>query len=167
VVVENFTSEFLNALTCDAEQSNRQRQHKNIHQHYSEPCQRLFNAIGVDSYIRPHCHSLDPKEECLIAVRGRLALLIFDDVGQVVQVVRFGAQVADAQPTISAGVNFSAGVWHTVIAEVPGSILFEVKSGPFNPEQAKDYATWAPEEDTPEADKYLMQLKHRIYTDFC
>lgn len=167
MVVENFTSEFLNALTRDAEQSNRQRQHKNIHQHYSDPCQRLFNAIGVDSYIRPHCHSLDPKDECLIAVRGRLALLIFDDVGQVVQVARFGAQVADAQPTISSGVNFSAGVWHTVIAEVPGSILFEVKSGPFNPEQAKDYAIWAPEEDRPEADEYLMRLKHRIYTDFC
>ena len=90
-----------------------------------------------------------------------MALLIFDDVGQVVQVVRFGAQVADAQPTISAE------VWHTVVAEVLGTILFEVKSVPFNPEQAKKYATWAPEEGIPEADECLMQLKHRLYTDFC
>jgi hypothetical protein len=39
--------------------------------------------------------------------------------------------------------------------------LFEVKSGPFNPEQAKEYAAWAPEEDGPEATEYLIELKHR------
>ena len=160
--IENFSSGFLNLLTHSAEQSSRQRQHKNIHQHFNEPSQRLFNAIGVASYIRPHRHSIDPKDECLIAVRGRMALLVFDDIGQVQQVVRFGVQTTVAQQAIGVGVNLPAGVWHTVIAEVPGSILFEVKSGPFNPEQAKEYATWAPEEDAPEAAEYLMELKRRV-----
>ena len=160
--IENFSSDFLNLLTQSAKQSSRQRQHKNIHQHYNDPCQRLFNAIGIDSYIRPHRHSIDSKDECLIAVRGRMALLIFNDIGQVGQVIRFGAQTNEAQLAISIGVNLPAGVWHTVIAEVPGSILFEVKSGPFNPEQAKEYATWAPAENTPEAVEYLMELKHRV-----
>ena len=158
--IENFSSGFLDALSQQAEQAIRQRQHKNIHQHYNEPCQCLFNAIGIDSYIRPHRHSIDPKDECLIAVRGRMALLVFDDVGQVRQIIRFGAQTNGAEQAISVGVNLPAGVWHTVIAEVSGSILFEVKSGPFNPEQAKEYATWAPEEDAPEAVEYLMELKH-------
>ena len=160
--IENFSSEFLDVLTQSAEQSSRQRQHKNIHQHYNDPCQHLFNAIGIDSYIRPHRHSIDPKDECLIAVRGRMALLVFDDIGQVGQIIRFGAQTNEAQQAISVGVNLPAGAWHTVIAEVPGSILFEVKSGPFNPKQAKEYATWAPEEDAPEAAEYLMELKHRV-----
>ena len=160
--VENFSSEFLDALTQESIQSNRQRQHKNIHQHYNEPSQRLFNAIGVNSYIRPHRHSIDPKDECLIAVRGRMALLVFDDVGQVRQIIRFGAQTNGAQQAISVGVNLPAGVWHTVIAEVSGSILFEVKSGPFNPEQAKEWAAWAPAENTPEAAEYLMELKLRV-----
>jgi cupin fold WbuC family metalloprotein len=159
--IENFSSDFLNMLTQSAKQSIRQRQHKNIHQHYNDPCQRLFNAIGIDSYIRPHRHSKDPKDECLIAVRGRMALLLFDGVGQVTQVIRFGAQTTDVEIPISVGVNLPAGVWHTVIAEVPGSILFEVKSGPFNPEQAKEYAIWAPAEDASEAAEYLMELKHR------
>ena len=158
----NFSPEFLDALTQSAEQSSRTRQHKNIHQHHTEPCQRLFNAIGIDSYIRPHRHSIDPKDECLIAVRGRMALLVFDDIGQVEQVVRFGAQPVGVEKSISVGVNLPAGVWHTVIAEMRGSILFEVKSGPFNPEQAKEYATWAPAENTPEAAEYLMELKHRV-----
>ncbi len=129
----NFSSEFLDALTIEAEQSNRLRHHKNIHQDYNEPCQRLFNAIGIDSYIRPHRHSIDSKDECLIAVRGRMALLVFDDIGQVTQVIRFDAETVGAETPISVGVNLSAGVWHTVIAEVSDSILFEVKSGPFNP----------------------------------
>jgi cupin fold WbuC family metalloprotein len=162
VDIANFTPEFLDALTQAAEQSARHRLHKNIHQNYNDPCQRLFNAIGIDSYIRPHCHSIDPKDECLIAVRGRMALLVFDDIGQLQQVIRFGAQSSDLDIPISVGINLPAGVWHTVIAEVPGSILFEVKSGPFNPEQAKEYAEWAPEEDAPEAAVYLTELKHRV-----
>ena len=160
--IENFSSGFLDALSQQAEQAIRQRQHKNIHQHYNEPCQRLFNAIGIDSYIRPHRHSIDPKDECLIAVRGRMALLVFDDVGQVRQIIRFGAQTNGAEQAISVGVNLPAGVWHTVIAEEPGSILFEVKSGPFNPEQAKEYASWAPAENTLDAAVYLTELKHRV-----
>lgn len=160
--IENFSSSFLNLLTQSAKQSSRQRQHKNIHQHYNDPCQRLFNAIGIYSYIRPHRHSIDPKDECLIAVRGRMALLVFDDIGQVQQIIRFGAQADESQEVIGVGVNLPAGAWHTVVAEVPGSILFEVKSGPFNPEQAKEYAAWAPEENTPEAAVYLTELKHRV-----
>jgi cupin fold WbuC family metalloprotein len=160
--IENFSSGFLDVLSQQAEQSSRQRQHKNIHQHYNDLCQRLFNAIAMDSYIRPHRHSIDPKDECLIAVRGRMALLVFDDIGQVQHVVRFGVQTTEAQQAIGVGVNLPAGVWHTVIAEVPGSILFEVKSGPFNPQQAKEYATWAPAENTPEAAEYLMELKRRM-----
>ena len=159
---KNFSPGFLDMLSQQAEQSIRQRQHKNIHQHYNDPCQRLFNAIGVTSYIRPHRHSIDPKDECLIAVRGLMALLVFDDMGQVKQVVRFGAQTTESQQAIGVGVNLPAGVWHTVIAEEPGSILFEVKSGPFNPEQAKEWAAWAPAENTPEATEYLMELKHRV-----
>ena len=160
--IENFSSGFLNLLTQSAKQSSRQRQHKNIHQHYNDPCQRLFNAIGVASYIRPHRHLIDPKDECLIAVRGLMSLVLFDDIGQVQQVIRFGAQTTESQEAIGVGINLPAGVWHTVIAEVPGSILFEVKSGPFNPEQAKEYASWAPAENTPEAAEYLTELKHRV-----
>ena len=90
-----------------------------------------------------------------------MALLVFDDIGQVGQIIRFGAQTNEAQQAISVGVNLPAGAWHTVIAEVPGSILFEVKSGPFNPKQAKELAAWAPAENTPEATEYLMFLKEQ------
>ena len=162
MVIENFSSEFLDELTKAAAQSSRQRQHKNIHQHYNEPCQRLFNAIGINSYIRPHRHSIDTKDECLIAVRGLMTLVVFDELGSVSQVIRFGTQKMTTDSSVGVGVNIPAGVWHTVISEVPGSILFEVKSGPFNPEQAKEWAAWAPEENSPAAFEYFMHLKDSI-----
>ena len=160
--IQNFSPAFLDLLSQQAEQVTRQRQHINIHNNYSDPCQRLFNAIGINSYIRPHRHSIDPKDECLIAVRGRMALLVFNDIGQVDQVVKFGTQDNDAKQAIGVGVNLSGGVWHTVIAEMPGSILFEVKSGPFNPEQAKEWPAWAPAENTQDAVEYLIKLKRSV-----
>jgi hypothetical protein len=41
---------------------------------------------------------------------------------------------------------------------VDESILFEVKSGPFDPSVAKEFAPWAPEEGTLESKEYAEQL---------
>jgi cupin fold WbuC family metalloprotein len=49
----------------------------------------LFNAIEIGSYIRPHKHASDPRDEMLVAVRGQIALLSFHNDGDVVDVVRF------------------------------------------------------------------------------
>ena len=61
-----------------------------MHESYEDPCQRLFNAIEPGSYIRPHRHATDPRDELLIAVRGLMALVTFDNDGKVIGVVRFG-----------------------------------------------------------------------------
>ncbi|TRZ67278.1 MAG: cupin fold metalloprotein, WbuC family [Comamonadaceae bacterium] len=157
--ITNFSSAFLDQLTQEAEQSNRFRQHRNIHLNYQDSCQRLFNAIGMDSYIRPHRHLLDPKTECLIAVRGLMTLVTFDEGGRVVECIQFGARMQGGTVPVSVGVELPPSVWHTVIADVPGAILFEVKTGPFNPAQAKEWAVWAPDEGTPEAQKYFTELR--------
>ncbi|MHB1620743.1 MAG: WbuC family cupin fold metalloprotein [Sulfuricella sp.] len=160
--VTNFSSAFLDQLTQEAEQSSRFRLHRNLHQNYQDTCQRLFNAIGVDSYIRPHRHLNDPKAECLMAVRGLMTLVTFDEVGQIVEAIRFGIPTQGSTEPSSVGVELPPGVWHTVIADIPGTILFEVKAGPFNPAQAKEWAEWAPAEETPEAQKYLSDLRARL-----
>lgn len=64
-----FSSQYLEDLINEASQSHRLRAHANVHGSYADQCQKLFNAIQVDSYIRPHRHSLDPRDEYLIAVR--------------------------------------------------------------------------------------------------
>ena len=55
----------------------------NLHLDYAELCKRLFNAIGVDSYISPHRHFQDPKEETMIAIKELFALIISDEVGRI------------------------------------------------------------------------------------
>lgn len=157
-----FSDSMLEALVAAAAAHHRGRLHRNVHRSYDDPCQRLFNAIGVDSYIRPHRHSLDPRDECLVAVRGAMALLVFDDAGAIRQTVRFGVPSAELTDRPNTGVEVSAGVWHTVVALAPGSVLFEVKAGPFNPAQAKEYAPWAPEEGSAAAPSYFLQLKATI-----
>jgi len=159
---KSFDPVFLDSLTHEAECSSRYRQHRNIHLSHQEPCQRLFNAIGIESYIRPHRHSIIDKTECLIAVRGLVGLILFDDVGSVVDTLRFGSEKYSESNPMAVGVDLPNGVWHTVIALVPGSMLFEVKAGPFDPNQAKELASWAPEEGSPDVASYMAKLRNAV-----
>ena len=120
----------------------------------------MFNAIEPGSYIRPHRHASDPREELLVAVRGVMGLVTFDDQGAVTNVLRFGSEKHGDE--MAVGAEVSSGTWHTVIALEPGCVLLEVKAGPFDPNQPKDLAPWAPEEGTSSAASYLQQLMLRI-----
>ena len=70
-----FSDTYLNSLTQAAHDSPRRRQSRTIHITTDDPCQRLFNAIEMDSYVRPHRHKIDPKVETLFAIRGRFLLV--------------------------------------------------------------------------------------------
>lgn len=155
-----FSAEYLDDLVDQAKSSPRQRQHRNIHQSYTDSCQRLFNAIEPNSYIRPHRHASDPKNELLLAVRGVMALVTFDEHGAVAGALRFGFDKNGHD--LAAGAEVPANTWHTVIALEPGCVLFEVKAGPFDPSQPKDLAFWAPEEHSTEVQAYLARLLARV-----
>jgi cupin fold WbuC family metalloprotein len=63
-----------------------------------------------------------------VAVRGRFAVLLFEDTGHITTAVQpfgvgRGALAAELAP----------GVWHTVFAVTAQSVLFEIKVGPFDP----------------------------------
>lgn len=137
-----FSASHIDELVRRAETATRLRQHQNIHASYDEPCQRLFNAIEPGSYMRPHRHFAVPRDELLVAVRGLMALVTFDDAGHVKSVVRFGSEKFWSD--VAFGVEVELETWHTVLALVPGSVLLEVKAGPFDPAQPKDLADWAP-----------------------
>jgi cupin fold WbuC family metalloprotein len=154
--MEVFDAQYLNGLTGQAKHSPRLRQHRNIHQSYKDACQRLFNAIETGSYIRPHRHASEPREELLIAIRGSLALITFDDQGSVTGILRFGSEKHGTD--LAAGAEVASNTWHTVVALEPGSVLLEVKAGPFDPNHPKDLAPWAPEEASAMAQGYLKDL---------
>ena len=90
--IKKISFALLDTLVESTKVSPKHRQHHNIHESYQDPCQRFFNAIDMDSYIRPHRHLLDHKRECLIALYGIMALIVFNDTGKVVEIIRFGTE---------------------------------------------------------------------------
>ena len=142
-MIRVLSDDVLRSLSSEALASTRRRQHRNLHDSFSDCCQRMFNAVAVDSYIAPHRHSLDTESECLIAVRGLFAIFSFNDNGEITQTELFGSEKYNG---LAVGVELTPMVWHTVVALVDGAVLFEVKNGPFDPAKAKDMAPWAPAE---------------------
>ena len=159
-----FSSQYFDELLYSANQSQRLRAHANVHRSYADQCQKLFNAIKVNSYIRPHRHSLDPKEECLIAIKGLFGLIVFTEQGIIESITFFGSEKYSEKFSTVSGLELPAGAWHTVISLVDDSILFEVKNGPFDPSIAKELAPWAPEEGGKNAAQYLETLKQKCFS---
>jgi len=146
----------LDELSRAAGASPRRRLNLNLHGDYADPCQRLFNAVEPDSYLRPHRHTEPPKPECFVAVRGRFHLLIFDDAGSITERIEISPQ----GPVLAADVP--PGAWHAIVALEPGSIFFETKPGPYTPLTDKDFAPWAPAEGSVEAADYLEKLRESV-----
>jgi cupin fold WbuC family metalloprotein len=149
-------SKTLEQLSLEAKESLRLRKNLNLHDDYTDSCQRLFNAMEPGTYIRPHRHLDPPKPECFMAIRGTMALIVFNDEGLIELVVTFG----DGCDVIA--IDLPAGCWHSLVSLKPGSIFFETKPGPYVPLSDKDFAQWAPEEGTPEARTYLDGLVMKV-----
>ena len=67
---------------------------------------------------------------------------------------------------MAVGAEVSSGTWHTVIALEPVCVLLEVKAGPFDPNQPKDLAPWAPKEDSAAARDYYDRMVELIAKRF-
>ena len=85
-----------------------------------------------------------------------MVLITFDDSGTVTSVLRLGTEKHGPETCAAAAVP--SDVWHTVIALESGCVLLETKAGPFDPDQPKDLAPWAPDENSPQAKAYLQKL---------
>jgi cupin fold WbuC family metalloprotein len=132
--------ELLDRLTVKAAASPRRRANENLHPALEDPIQRFLNAFEPETYVRPHRHAEPPRWELFLALRGRAAVLLFNEEGCVVERVELSA---GGELT---AVELSASGWHTVVALEQGTVLFEVKPGPYSPTTDKDFATWAPVE---------------------
>ena len=143
----------LEEISSRAKDSPRRRQNYNFHSAENDLSHRLLNAIEPDSYIQPHCHRDAAKDETLVAVRGRIGVVFFDEGGKV------SGKATLAPSSEAIGVNIPHGVFHTLVALEPGCVFFEAKAGPYVPLQAEEKAPWAPAEADPRASSYLVELK--------
>jgi cupin fold WbuC family metalloprotein len=143
----------LEAALSGARSSPRLRKNVNFHESALHPCQRLINAVLPDAYVRPHRH-LDPaKEETLVILSGRLGLVLFDAVGNVIE----RALLEAGGPKLAA--TIPPATFHTAVAFDGGAVVFEAKAGPYLPHGPGETAEFAPPEGTPEGQAYLARLK--------
>ena len=126
----------------------------NFHE-LDDPANRMLNAIEPDSYIRPHRHLHPPLDEAFIVLRGRGVVILFEERGSVEKILPLFAK------TLHLGVDIPTGWYHTIISLETGSVFYEVKAGPYDPQRHKDFAPWTPPEDSPEAWEYLAYLKQQ------
>lgn len=123
-----------------------------LHAAPDDPLQRMLNALQPDSYVRPHRHQ-GARAESVVVLQGRVGFVTFDDGGAVKESVAAGAGAE------VAGLDIRFGVYHTFFALEPDTVVFEVKAGPYTPDGNKMFADWAPEEGTPGAGDYLLDLQ--------
>ena len=142
----------------DAARSARRREIHVFHEGDPDLLQRMLNAIQPGSYVRPHQHLHPPKAESLIVLQGALAYVSFGEDGL--------PQEGNSIPIDPArgvyGCDIRPGVWHTIFALAPDTVLFEVKPGPYGPGVDKEFASWSPAENTPQAVVFLAGLEDRF-----
>ena len=116
------------------------------------PLHRMLNAIQPQSYIRPHRHLHPPKPETIIVLQGAILCIVFKPSGEVQEALTIAAG------TDEFGFDCEPGVFHTFLSLKTDTVIFEVKPGPYEVSTDKDFAPWAPPEDSPEALNYLAFL---------
>ncbi|MEB3335557.1 MAG: WbuC family cupin fold metalloprotein [Cyanobacteriota bacterium] len=139
--------ELFDAVAAQARHSPRLRRNHNLH---AEPelVQRFLNVMQPGTYVRPHRH-LRPTAgegfECFVVLQGAMGLLLLDPEGGVIRQLRLEA----GGPL--RGVELQEGLFHTLVALAPDTVMFEIKQGPYRPASDKDFLQAFPAEGTPEA----------------
>jgi len=141
----------LDATLARARDSARGRINHNFHSELAPNPSRFLNAWTRGSYAAPHRHSLVPKPESFIMLRGEMVLFLFDDAGRVTEHFILGRDGV-------VGIDVAPGLWHTVAAITDTAVCFEVKPGPYDAVTDKQFAPWAPLEGDPAAAEYLSAL---------
>ncbi len=130
----------LERLSGEAAASARRRKNLNLHTTHEDIVQRMCNAFEPGTYVAPHRHPGQDPFELFVVLAGAAAVLRFDGHGLVLERVELRAGGPNHI------VELAASEWHTLVSLVTGTVLFEVKAGPYVPLTDKYFAPWAPRE---------------------
>lgn len=113
----------LDQVTKQAKESERLRMNYNLHDSLDAKAQRLLNALEPGTVLPIHRHR--HTAETYIVLRGSIIVIFYDD-----------NKIPVEQHLISPeqgvyGVHIPAGQWHTLEVKESGTVIFEVKDGPY------------------------------------
>lgn len=107
----------------EAKKSPRLRKNYNFHQSLSDKCHRFLNALEVGTEVPVHHHVT--KDETFIILKGRIRVNTYNDEGEILE------SIVLSQEEGRIGVDIPKNTWHNVECLESGSVIFEVKEGPF------------------------------------
>lgn len=138
--MQTVDQKFMDNLSEKAMMSERKRAHFNLHKSLDEDIHRLCMAAEPGTYIRPHRHFACDKWELFIILRGKIVVLIFAEDGTVLKRVEMTAGGDNC------AIEIPADSWHAFTSLQSGSVVMEVKHGPYEPPVAGDWMAGTPAE---------------------
>ena len=123
-----------------------------LHHNLTDQVHEMIIAFCQESYIRPHRHT--NKSESFHIIEGKLAVIFFDDEGNVTRQIKMGTVGSDS----IFFYRLSSNLWHTVVPLSDFVIIHETTTGPFIKEES-EFAPWSPAVDDPKGiERFLVEI---------
>ena len=128
------TQALMDELTAQAKASPRLRMNKDLRNSPEDKSQRMLNAIEPGSPMPIHRHKY--TSETVVCLRGRLVEEYYDELERI---CTERIELSPDGPVVA--LNIPAGQWHTVHALESGTVIIEMKNGPYEPIGPEDILT--------------------------
>lgn len=125
------TQAILDGLTEQAKASPRLRMNLDLRNSPEDGSQRMLNAIEPGSPLPIHRHR--KSSETVVCLRGRLVEEFYDDLE-----MRCTESIELSPNGPVVALNIPIGQWHTARALESGTVILEMKDGPYEPTGAED-----------------------------
>ena len=122
--------ELLNEVTRQAQESPRLRMNYNLHDSLDAKAQRLLNALEPGTLLPIHRHP--HTAETYLLLKGKIKVLYYNDQKELMETVVLEPKSGNY------GIHIPKNQWHTLEVLESGSVIFEVKDGPYTPLEEKD-----------------------------
>ena len=120
------TQALLDSLTEQAKASPRLRMNLDLRNSAADGSQRMLNAIEPGSPLPIHRHR--STSETVVCLRGRLVEEYYDELDRI---CTERIELTPGGPIVA--LNIPAGQWHTVQLLESGTVILEMKDGPYEP----------------------------------
>lgn len=115
----------LDKITAEAKESPRLRMNFNLHESLDSKAQRLLNALEPGTVLPVHRH--ENTAETYILLRGKLRVIFCTETGEVTEEFIIDPLQGNY------GIHIPKNQWHTLEVLEEGTVIFEVKDGPYVP----------------------------------
>jgi len=122
----NMTQALFDDLTEQAKASPRLRMNFDLRNSPADRSQRMLNAMEPGTVIPIHRHQ--KSSETVVCLRGHVREIYYDELSRIV------SDVFDLKPGgPCCGLNIPAGQWHSLEVLESGTVVLEMKDGPYEP----------------------------------